>query len=160
MGNAEFPVPPKPVNPMTQRAFRRQVRWQVYLPLALGVLALIGLVVVIARRGVGDASLWADLAVVLMAVPACVLGVVLFAALLAAGLGLARLTMLLPPYAFQAQQALTRLRAGVLRAADLSVTPVVATRSAGASAQAGLRAVKRMFRPKAGGGDGGDGRTG
>lgn len=155
MNKGESPLAP-PVNPVTQRSFRRQVGWQVYLPLGLGVLALIVLAVALASAGVGDASLWADLSLVLMALPACLLGVILFAALVAAGLGVARLTVLLPPYSFQAQRAMSRLRAAMLRAADVSVSPIVAARSAGASAQAGLQMVGRLFRRKAGGDDGAD----
>jgi hypothetical protein len=151
MNDDEFRPAARPVNLKTQASFRRQVRWQVYLPLVLIVLGLVALLVVLASAGVGDTSLWADLSVVLLALPACLLGVVLLAALLAAGVGVARLTALLPPYSFKAQLFLERLRAGMLRAADVSVVPFVAARSAGASARAGSKSVKRMFRRKAGG---------
>ncbi len=159
MDEGEIRKAPLPVNPATQQSFRRQVRWQVYLPLALGLLALIVLVALLARGGVGDPSLWADLTLVLMALPACLLGVILLAALAAAGVGVARLTVLLPPYSFRAQRAMSQLRGGMLRAADVSVIPIVATRSAGASARAGMQVLGRLFRRKAGGEDVADGRT-
>jgi hypothetical protein len=153
MSKQELRMASRPVNPTTQRSFRREVGWQIYVPLAVGVVVLVTLVVVVSSAGVADASLWADLAVVLMAVPACLLGIILFAALVAAGLGLARLTALLPPYSYQVQRTLSRLRAGIVRAADVTVAPFVATRSAGASAQAGMQVVGRLFRRKAGGDD-------
>ncbi len=156
MNKGEFRRAPLPVNPTTQQSYRRQVRWQVYLPLGLGLLALIVGVGLLARAGVGDPSLWADLALVLMVLPACLLGVILLAALAAAGLGVARLTVLLPPYSYRAQRAMSQLRTGMLRAANVSVTPIVATRSAGASAQAGMQVLGRLFRRKVGGDDGSD----
>jgi hypothetical protein len=133
--------------------------WQVYAPLALGLVGMLAVIVVVRLAPIGDASLWADLSVVLIAVPFCLLGVVMLAALLVALFGLTRLISLIPPYSFQAQQAMARLRQGVLRAADWSVKPIIATQSTGASAKAGVKGLGRFFRRRMGGKDAADGRA-
>lgn len=129
MTDSGVPPAPKPVNPATRKSYQQQIRWQVYGPLGLGLVLLGALVVGLGLAGVGDPSLWADLSIVLMAIPFCLLGLVLFAALVAAAFGVSRLVVLLPPYSFRAQRAMGRLRTEVLRAADVSVVPVVAARS-------------------------------
>jgi hypothetical protein len=71
----------RPPNPVTQAAFRRQVRREVYLPIALTVLAIVLLVAVVIVVGYGTRSAWADMALVLLAVPVALLLVVLTAVL-------------------------------------------------------------------------------
>ena len=135
-----------PANPVTQRQFRRQVQLQVYLPLLAALLALITLVIVFSLQSVGDVSVWADASLVLMAVPICLVGLVLLVAAGAAALGVMRLIGVIPPYAYRVQQGLAQAARQVQGVVDGGARPVVVLESAGASARAALSWLRLQLR--------------
>ena len=64
-----------------QAAFRRQVRREIYLPIALAILGIILLVVTVIAVAYGTRSSWADVSLVLLAVPFAIVLVLMTAAL-------------------------------------------------------------------------------
>lgn len=109
----------------TYRRHRREVWWQVFLPLLLGVL-LIGLLSGgLVVNGVRDTSTWADISMIWLILPVCFLGLIPFALVVAlivgATLGLQRL----PPLALLVQQTMKQIEDGVQRGADRAAEPVL-----------------------------------
>jgi hypothetical protein len=126
-------------NPVTQASFRRQVWLQIYLPLLAGAAILGVLAFLLARGGVGQASMWADAAAVMLLVPVLVLilmGVALTVVLIVL---LGRLIGWLPLPARQGQQLLARIASGARQGSELAVRPVMAIQGWRAALQAGVR---------------------
>ena len=123
----------------TYRRHRREVWWQVFFPLLLGVLIIGLLSGGLVVRGVRDASTWADVSLIWLILPVCVLGLIPFAITVAlivgATLGLQRL----PPLALLVQQTMRQVEDTVRRGADRAAEPVL--RLGGFAAR--LRALRR-----------------
>ena len=132
----------RPPNPVTQAAFRRQVRREVYLPIALTVLAIVLLVAVaiVVRYGTGGA--WADIALVLLAVPVALLLVVLTGVLAGAIYLMLLLIREVPTVTSTLQDGADRLEGAVRRGSDAVVQPILAP----AGLAAGLAVIGRSLR--------------
>lgn len=117
-------------NPLTRARHRREVLWQVFVPLLTGVLLVGALAVGIIVSGVGDASRWADISLIWLLVPMLVLALIPLALLVALIYGLALLMGVLPPYARQAQQVFETIEAVVRRNADRAVEPFLRVHAA------------------------------
>src|SRR3990172_609884 len=74
----------RPANPVTQAAFRRQLRLEIYLPLGLTLLGIAVFVGVAAALSYGTPGAWADTTLILLAVPTALLLAILLSALAAA----------------------------------------------------------------------------
>lgn len=132
-------------NPLTHRAHRRQVLWQILLPLAIGVIAMLVFTVLAATAQAGKASLWADISIIFLIIPlmaVCLLFLALTAGLIYLFM---RLSGLIPSYARQAQDFILRLGQRVRRGADASSEPLLRYHSFVAA----LRALRRR-KPAAG----------
>ena len=136
----------RPPNPVTQAAYRRQVRLEVYLPLGLTLLLLVVLVAVSVILGVGTASAWADIALVLVAAPVALLLVIMTAVLIGAIYLLVRLIQEVPGYTSGLQSGVDQVASAVQRGSDAALRPVVVPSGiAAALAEAG-RAIKGIFK--------------
>jgi hypothetical protein len=122
------------------------VRREIYLPIALTVLAIIIGVTAVVVAGYGTASSWADMALVLLAVPLAVLLVVL-TAVLAGGIYLMFVLIReVPPVTSALQDGAERLKGAVRRGSDVAVQPILAPAGlAAAIAEAG-RGLRSIFR--------------
>src|SRR3972149_10100593 len=76
--------------------FIRQVWLQIYLPLFVGLLLLIGMVVLVRRSAVGTASVWAGASTVFLLIPVIVIGLLFMLASIALAIGLGYLIGWLP----------------------------------------------------------------
>lgn len=101
------PVPPagaKPRNQRTAAQMRRDVIWQIGLPLGLATLAVLVIaVLLIAPVGAPARSVWADISLILLIIPAGLAGLVVLALVAALAYGMYYLLRELPPYAKLAQ---------------------------------------------------------
>jgi hypothetical protein len=136
----------RPPNPVTQAAFRRQVRLEVYLPIALMVLAIIALVAVVVVIGYGTGSTWADMALVLLAVPVALLLVLLTGVLAGAIYLMLLLIREVPTLTSTLQDGADQLEGAVRRGSDLAVQPVLAPAGAAAALAEVGRALRSIFR--------------
>jgi hypothetical protein len=136
----------RPPNPVTQAAFRRQVRLEVYLPITLAVLVLALLVGVVVVVGVGSAGAWADMALVLLAVPLAVLLVVLTAALGGGIYLMVRLIREVPSVTSGLQDGADRLAGAVRRGSDAAVQPILAPAGVAAALAEVGRSLRSIFR--------------
>jgi hypothetical protein len=114
-----------PVDSPTVQAHKRQLAWQIILPVAL--VAGLGIVagVFTVRAGSGEARLWADVALIGLIVPLLLLGLTLTILLGFMIYGLARLTRVTPDFTGPAQKLADRLATGVKKFADTAVRPIV-----------------------------------
>src|SRR3989304_1190078 len=136
----------RPPNPVTQAAFRRPVRREVYLPIGLTLLAIGLLVAAAAAVSYGTTSAWADTMLILLAVPTAILLAVLLAVLVAGSYLLIRLVREIPGLTSGLQQGGDRVAGAVQRGSDAASRPGVAPRAiAAALAQAG-RSFRSLFR--------------
>jgi hypothetical protein len=136
----------RPPNPVTQAAFRRQVRLEIYLPIALAVLLIVVLVVVVSAIGYGTTSSWADISLVLLAVPLALLLILVTAGLAGAIYLMFRLIREVPPITSRLQEGADQLAGAVRRGSDIAVQPVVAPAGVAAALAEVGRALRAIFR--------------
>jgi hypothetical protein len=115
--------------PRFDAAWRREVARQIYLPLAVGsIVLLVALVVLLGARG-GEASLWADLAIIYLSAAAGVVGVILLALLAALVYGVSWLVGRIPEPARRVRAAAGRVRLEARRGADALAQPAIRGRA-------------------------------
>ncbi len=143
---------PEPVhlperNPATYRRHRREVFWQITLPLiAGGALVLAGAVGVIwaAASGTDNLGRWVSISLIWMIAPTLLVMAFFIVLLMAIAYGLERGLQVLPPYANRAQRAFTALYKRIRRLTDGAVEPVLRVHSWKAGLSALRRRVERM----------------
>jgi hypothetical protein len=64
MKDGEIPSLVPQRNPITYAAHRRQITWQIFIPLGLFILIIIGLAVVAVIADAAGKSLWADISII------------------------------------------------------------------------------------------------
>ena len=109
------------------RMHRKQVVWQVILPVLLAALLLVGLIVLISLstfRGGGDAGRWAAISTIWIVIPVLGAGLVLLILLIAVNYLIARLVQITPAYTGIAQDYVFRGAAIVMRVTKAIVKPV------------------------------------
>lgn len=131
----------------TEAKHKRDVLWQIWLPLGIGILAVLGLagwVIVNAAQG-ADLRQTADASLIFLLIPLLVMALIpliLLSVLVYATIWLHRN---LPFYAYRVQTAMTRLQQQVQRFSDRLVAPIIRSREL----QAGLRhLLPRKFKEK------------
>jgi membrane protein implicated in regulation of membrane protease activity len=122
------------------------VRLEVYLPITLTVLVLALLVAAVVVVGVGSAGAWADMALVLLAVPLAVLLVVLTAALGGGIYLMVRLIREVPSVTSGLQDGADRLAGAVRRGSDAAVQPILAPAGVAAALAEVGRSLRSIFR--------------
>jgi len=117
-------VPP-PTGSSSLRTHKRQLAWQIILPVALA--AVLGIVagVFTLRAGAGADRLWADVALIWLLAPLLLLALLLAAVLGLMIYALSRLGRIAPEYTSRGQDLAGRLAAGVKQAADAAVKPIL-----------------------------------
>lgn len=107
---------------------RRQVMRQIILPVALSALSLVAIVVWVSyatfNQG-GDVGRWAAISTIWVIIPMLVGGLVVLAILGGLIYGMARLLNALPYYTGIAQDYIFIARGYIMRAADMSVKPIL-----------------------------------
>lgn len=139
-------VPSKNPNRETlTRKTRRHVLLQVYLPLALGVIILLGLGIWVILAGFGTTSVWADVGLVLIIIPTFVIGLLIFVALIGITYGLFQLIGILPDPIDKVYLTVEQIKEGASQGADLAVKPMLAVLKAGAALKAVWKEIVSLF---------------
>ena len=135
---------PQPVHTSYLR-HRKQLMWQIILPMVLTVLLLIALIVLInvaTFRDNGDVSRWAAVSTIWIVIPTMI-GLVIVIALVAGLVYLmARLLNITPTYTGLAQDYVHKAALYIKRGADAVVKPVFFFDELGASIKAFFRRIK------------------
>ena len=133
--NEELALPPKPTrNPATQKAFRRQVWLQVYLPFALGFLLLALIAFLLWGSNMAGASAWADASLILLLLPVIVLSVIPIVLLAALVYGVTYLTRQIPVPAHQAQQSIAKIGRIIELSTKRAIQPLIVVKAGAAAA--------------------------
>jgi hypothetical protein len=132
--------------PKPSPRYLRQIWLQIYLPLFVGILGLIGLVILLRRGAVGTASAFADASTVFLLIPVIFLGLLFTLVCIALSVGLGYLIGWLPGPIRKGWEALIRVESGVRRGADLAAQPMISAKGVWASVQAVLDSVASIFR--------------
>jgi hypothetical protein len=129
-------------NPVTQAAHRRQVWWQITLPLAILAVIFLALTAVISLGSAGYQSRWADISLIWCLCPNLVVLLLCVGSLGGLSFGLFRLQRVLPGKMFRLQKFGLKVRDGVQKASDAAVEPVLKVHSS----QAGQKALRKSIR--------------
>lgn len=133
--NAKFPQPLHE----SYRNHRRQLFWQILLPIILTALLCVGLIVLIniaAFRNNGDVARWAAVSTIWIVIP-IIFGLVIVLALLGGLVYLmAKLLRVTPTYTGLAQEYVHKAAGYIRRGADVVVKPIFLIDGLGASIRA------------------------
>lgn len=127
------------------RKTRRHIWLQIYLPLALGVIILVGLGIWVILAGFGTASVWADVGLVLIIIPTFIIGLLIFAALIGITYGLFRLIDALPDPMDQVYLTVERVGSAMSQGADLAVRPMLAIQKTAAALKILWKEIVSLF---------------
>lgn len=134
----------KPRNPLTQQSHRREVLWQITIPIVAGTVIMLVLCVLAVMLSSPSASLWADISLIWLIPP--VFLVVFLMMVINAGSAylLIRMIAAAPPFFFKVQNLFRRVQLKVGIYSNKAVEPVLRVRAWGASARAAGRAAQRV----------------
>ncbi|MCC6300959.1 MAG: hypothetical protein IT314_16855 [Anaerolineales bacterium] len=131
---------PQPVHESYKR-HRREMAWQIILPVALVALLFVALIVLVNvatfNQG-GDVARWAAVSTIWIVVPVMVAGLIILVILVALVYLMQRLLGITPTYTGIAQDYVHKAAVYVKRGADMVVKPVLFLDGIGAS-------IKRFF---------------
>lgn len=126
---------------------RRQIRLQILLPIFIAVVALSGLSAWAMVAEFGNASVWADVAVLFVALPMFVLGLLLLGVLVGLTYVVNRLVSGLQSPLRSVNRVMVRSARGVKRGRDVVVRPFVMLPAGWAAFKAMLRGVWAILFP-------------
>jgi predicted PurR-regulated permease PerM len=115
---------PEP-NPVTMKRHHRQVWWQVLFPVVLGALILIAVSVLATLASDTTIIRSSDISLILLILPAAVVGLVVFVLLAGLVYLMARLLRVMPHYTRLAQDTLDGATAALKRVSDKAASPVI-----------------------------------
>ncbi|NUM45305.1 MAG: hypothetical protein HUU38_11420 [Anaerolineales bacterium] len=136
MSNLPPPTPPR--NPETHAQHRRQMFWQVFFPLGVGTVIMLGacvLPVVAVARG-GEVSKWANTSLIWLILPAMFFSLIPLALLGGSAYGVLKLFEKMPGWMFRLQGIFDLVRLKVREYSDKAVEPVIQAQSFNAKIQA------------------------
>ncbi len=123
-------------NPLTHKAHRREVFWQITFPIIIGALLILTPAVGVWFVGYDSASQAANISTMWLILPT-LLFVFIFTLLIGGiAFGLIKLIAILPPYAALVQNFFITVNLRVGHIADLAAEPILKTSSAWASLNA------------------------
>lgn len=129
---------PQPIHESYKR-HRREMVWQIILPVALTALLIVVLIVLINiatfNQG-GDVGRWAAVSTIWIVIPVMVAGLILLALLVALVYLMKRLLGITPTYTGMAQDFVHKAAAYIKRGTEMAVKPVLFLDGIGASIKA------------------------
>lgn len=121
---------PKQPRPKPVKGFRKTVWLQIYLPLIFIILLLGTLVSVLWIEGVGTSSGWADAALVILIIPALLVGLIILGIVALLCYGVIYVIGLLPGPSKRGREISARVANESRRFANLAARPFMAPRAA------------------------------
>ena len=129
------------------KAFRKTVWLQIYIPLIFIILLVAGLVTVLWTGGVGTFSGWADTALTFLLIPVLLLGLIIFGVLAVLCYGIFYLIGWIPGPSKEGQRIMRRVAFEVRRVADGIGRPFMAPRAAVSALRKAIRHLASIFSP-------------
>ena len=138
VNDKKLSVPPLR-NPKTHQAHSREVLWQIAIPVLIGLLAMLGLAVVVTFGSAGSVDRWGEISMVWLILPLFFFALFFLAILAGLIYATTYLLGILPPYALLVQDMFVKLNGKVKSSADAVVEPVLRMHAF----RAGWRALQR-----------------
>lgn len=138
--------PPNVTRSKPSPHYLRQIWLQIYLPLFVCLLLLIGLVVFFRAGAVGTASAWADASMVFLLMPVILFGLLFALVCIALAIGLGYLIGWLPGNIRKGWEASLHVASAVRRGADLAVRPMISAKGMWFSMRSSIDAIMSIFR--------------
>jgi hypothetical protein len=132
----KFQVPER--NPSTYAIHRREVFWQITFPLTIAlflILCMVTGVILASYKGVGNISKWADVSLIWLLIPAIILTLISFIAVVGFIYLITKLLGILPGYARLGQDYVHLFQVKSKKVADTIVEPFLKLRSFKAGAE-------------------------
>jgi hypothetical protein len=131
----------------TRRRQRRRRAWlMIGLPLFVGTALIAGTITAVVMTGFGTIGTWADISLVLMLLPLCVLGFLPLVLLIGLSYGIGRLVGWLPDPLAQTDDFMARVASGVRRGGDMAVRPMLSWKGVLATVETFLRGLIGIIR--------------
>ena len=119
------PTFPLERNQITYRRHRREVFWQVTVPIAVGIILLAALAYLVTQTTSDQASVWADISAIWLIVPVMMISLLSLVLLFASIYLNVRLIRILPYYSLQVQKWFSLLAAQISRLDNRAVEPIL-----------------------------------
>ena len=132
-------------NPRTHAEHRREVFWQITVPLLVGILLLLAAVAGVilgATKPVSDVGRWADVSLVWLILPTLVFALLFLIILIGLVYGITKLLGIMPRIARQVQVYFELAREKVRQFTNIIVEPFLKAHSLSAAARQAGRSVK------------------
>ena len=133
-------------NPVTEQIHRRQVWWQVRLPLVILAVLFLALIVTVSLSAAGYQSRWADISLIWCLCPNLIVLLSCVGVLGGMSFGLFRLQRVMPGKLFGLQKFGLKVRDGVQKATDAVVEPVLKVHSAQAGRKVFGQSIRNLFK--------------
>lgn len=109
------------------RLHRRQVAWQIILPVILAALMIIAAIVLVSLatfRGNGDVERWAAISTMWLTIPVMIGGLVMLAVLIGLAWAVGKGAAFIPPYSYKAQEFVNQAEARVKQGVEYAYRPM------------------------------------
>ena len=133
-------------NPKTHAEHKREVFWQITLPLVIGILlmlAALGAIIFSVAQPVTDVGRWADVSLVWMIAPSLVFALIILVIMIGLVYAISRLLGIIPRYALIIHLFFERIKGKVSQLTNLMVEPILRINSAWAAARRAGRLGKK-----------------
>ena len=142
MKDGEIPTLVPQRNPITYAAHKRQITWQIYVPLGLFILLVIGLAVMALLATVANKSLWADISLIYLSFFLMLVALLILAISIIVVYMLHQGLTFIPYKTLQAQAFFFRMERKIRTIANQSAEPFMRLSSLKASMQAFFRSLR------------------
>ena len=119
------PTSPLERNQVTYRHHRREVFWQVTIPIAVGIILVAALAYLATQTTSDQASVWADISAIWLIVPVMMITLLSLVLLVASIYLNVRLIRILPYYSRQVQKWFSLLAVQISRLDNRAVEPIL-----------------------------------
>jgi hypothetical protein len=137
------PAIPLEYNPVTHRRHRREVFWQVTLPIVVGSILLATLAFLAAQTPSEQAGVWADISAIWLIIPVMMITLLSLVFLVASIYLNMQLIRILPFYSRRVQEWFSKLAVQVGRLSNIAVEPVLRVQGLTASVSILTRNARR-----------------
>jgi hypothetical protein len=123
-------------NIVTHKAHRKQVIWQIIIPLALAIGVALVLAVLAGIAGTEEVSIWADISVIFLVIPVIIVSLLLLLLLMFGVFGVGKALKIIPQYTYHAQEVISKIEQGICKVSDGTVQPFIRVRGISAALHA------------------------
>jgi uncharacterized membrane protein YhdT len=116
----------------TFHAHKRQFAWQILVPFLVMAGLIIAGALLVVTDGSARASVWADVSVIWLLVPALLLALAFLAVIITIIYGMTKILQIIPRYTWKAQVIFSRVSSGTRKVADGTTKPFFWYKQAGA----------------------------